>query len=379
MIVVKNFLEKDRKETKMPTFLNSMIKDQCKAFLRDNEVQFEDTATRNDLVDLVRATLEAAGIDAEHWDFQSNRALIPAGAASNAVGQSYASLGEVAPPDRFLLADLSGPALVVKWDAWLESFEYYCAAAGFKNAQADKKRSLLLHTVGPEVQRVFKGLKEKENEPDVFKRALDALKEYFEPLRNPRYERFIFSKIRQNVGESFDSFVTRLRVQAKYCEFADEDDRLLDQLLLSCHQDKLRDRLLIKGKQLTLQDALMEARCFESVLHQSAVIKNDHEKYFVANEDSYINNLKHASEKTLEGKEESDADEICGVNPRAELTCWSCNKKGHIARFCRNLGRRSGITCFKCHKRGHTAGKCWQKSEKSAGNEVSLIRWGDDQ
>ena len=47
----------------MPVLLNSILKDQAKSFLRDNEVAFEEGASRDALIALIRETLTSAGLD----------------------------------------------------------------------------------------------------------------------------------------------------------------------------------------------------------------------------------------------------------------------------------------------------------------------------
>ena len=41
----------------MPVLLNSILKDQAKSFLRDNEVAFEEGASRDALIALIREAL----------------------------------------------------------------------------------------------------------------------------------------------------------------------------------------------------------------------------------------------------------------------------------------------------------------------------------
>ena len=249
----------------MPTFVADAIKSQLKNFLADNDVQFDENANRTVLVAEVEGVLRGAGIDPAKFDLQTNRVVRFADDAPLPIHSSYRA--DVPPPDRFYLEPVgTAPA---RWDAYVEAFGYYWDAVGLPDG---KKRSVLLHVVGPEVQLLFKGLKEDSTITDGYARALAALNGYFHPRKHSRYERYLFSKLTQGSDESVDAFVSRLRAQALHCSFTDVDDRILDQIVLHCSSSMLRDRLLRKGDKLTLEEALTEARVFESVQEQSAVM-----------------------------------------------------------------------------------------------------------
>ena len=76
-----------------------------------------------------------------------------------------------------------------------------------------------MHSVGPEVQDIADTLVTEDNPLDTVEATLEALATYFAPQMNIRYERVLFRKIRQESGETTDTFVTRLRKLAETCEF----------------------------------------------------------------------------------------------------------------------------------------------------------------
>ena len=250
----------------MPRLIGQLLKDQAKVFLLDNEIEFPQDASKDALLDQIRATLTAAGVNPEFYDFESHRDLSP-----GVLGQRRLSghTPEVQQPDRFSLDPASTSAK--RWETWVEAFGFYWDAASFPELP-EKKRAVLLHAAGPDVQVLTKGLAEDSSITNPYERILTALSGYFNPRKNPRYERFLFLNLAQGVDETMDSFLSRLRLQTKGCEFGDPDDRILDQIVFRCSSDRLREKLWMESK-LTLARAMEIARVFESSIQQTEALK----------------------------------------------------------------------------------------------------------
>ena len=131
-----------------------------------------------------------------------------------------------------------------RWQAWREELDYYIAAANITNDK--QKRNILLHLAGPKVQKIFKTLREPEEER-TFKSASDALDDYFLPKKNVVCERLIFGEAVQEPHESIDQFATRLRNLSDHCQFENVDDAVRDQLVKACLSTKLKKFALREG------------------------------------------------------------------------------------------------------------------------------------
>ena len=70
------------------------------------------------------------------------------------------------------------------WNKWKKSFEYYLQAAAITDKA--RKRALLLHLTGPEIQEIFETFSETV---DDLKTALTKLDNYFCPRKNIPPER----------------------------------------------------------------------------------------------------------------------------------------------------------------------------------------------
>ena len=128
-----------------------------------------------------------------------------------------------------------------RWDKWLRRFE--SAMLGFNIKDDTRKRALLLHFAGDEVEDIFQTLANTGEEKD-YKKAKDALTDYFTPKKNKIYETVIFRRTHQNPGESIDTYVTRLREIAVHCEFADLERELLTQIIDGGRSRALRQKAM---------------------------------------------------------------------------------------------------------------------------------------
>lgn len=68
-----------------------------------------------------------------------------------------------------------------RWEKWMNSFKLYLAASGVR--EASRKRALLLHLAGPDVQDIFFTLEGTGDDAD-YDGAVNKLNEYFTPKKN---------------------------------------------------------------------------------------------------------------------------------------------------------------------------------------------------
>ena len=94
----------------------------------------------------------------------------------------------------------------VRWERWLNSFKLYLVASGVRDDA--RKRALLLHLAGTEVQDIFFTLEDANN--GGYDGAVTKLNAHFKPQKNIPYERHMFRQAEQAQGESTDNFVHRL-------------------------------------------------------------------------------------------------------------------------------------------------------------------------
>ena len=124
-----------------------------------------------------------------------------------------------------------------RWKKWIQRFENLLVALDV--TKADRKKALLLHYAGPNVQEAYETLPTPivtDELTDDYVTAKEQLDAYFCPKRNLEYEAYVFRQTKQRQGETLDQFHTRLRQLAATCEFADVDREVKSQSSKAAHQ-----------------------------------------------------------------------------------------------------------------------------------------------
>ena len=206
----------------------------------------------------------------------------------------------------------------------------YLAAHDVKDPT--RKRALLLYSAGEEVSDIFKTLPDQGEEKE-YKKAVAALNAYFQPKVNKTYETYMFRNATQNLGESLDSYCTRLRRMAQTCEFTNEDEEIKSHIVMSCLSSRLCRRAL--RDDMNLKALLDYGRGLEISEKQAKGI----EEYEKLAKISDVQTVK-------EGKQPPESKKCyrCGKNyphkgrpcPALNETCKQCHKKGHFTRVCRS-------------------------------------------
>ena len=170
--------------------------------------------------------------------------------------------------------------LGLRWKRWLIAFELFADGKGLilneENANnRQRRRALLLHLAGTDVQDIFYTLPDTGDAKD-YKKAVDALNAYFVPKVDTTYARHCFRQLTQAPGETIRQFATRLRRAAKDCGYgADTDNQIRDEILCKCTSTYIKRKLLEEGQGLNLEKALEIAENCEKVDTQLAAMATE--------------------------------------------------------------------------------------------------------
>ncbi|QQP56676.1 Uncharacterized protein FKW44_001419, partial [Caligus rogercresseyi] len=216
-----------------------------------------------DLIPILREHLLFCGCDPGTFDF----ADAPPGEAGGdpEVPAPSSHLGVSQPPP----FSLSGPRRGHRWAAWADEFEIYVTLFG--DLSPERKKALLLHCAGPEVQQWWKSLQAtpRENE-DVYRTLRRTMEDTFSPVDSILFERYRLSETKQIVGEPLDDFVTRLRIQARFCKLScsscnapNEEDAIVGAMLKNTTSPRLR-QMVFEKKISQLNEVLQLGRALEN-------------------------------------------------------------------------------------------------------------------
>lgn len=249
------------------------------------------------------------------------------------------------------------------WQSWKRELEYYLEAKDITDPA--RKKAVLLHRGGRELQEIFSTLEQPASVPrkssatgtatdkeeikvDHYQVAVDLLEKHFKPSTNRCYERFLFRQIRQG-SDSIEQFVVRLRKQAANCKFHALDEAICDQIIDGCADPMLRQKIL--EQKLEKVSAIVElGKLHEAVNVQTKAMVGDGD----ASQSSAIEAVARVSRdppaKTANrSRSPSDRD-------RQRRRCTRCNSSRHSASDESCPARDS--TCHRCQKKGHWSNCC---------------------
>ncbi|VDI55683.1 Hypothetical predicted protein [Mytilus galloprovincialis] len=229
------------------------------------------------------------------------------------------------------------------WIEYTERLDHYFEANEINNA--DKKRAILLSACGQRTYKLIRTLCAPTKPKDkTFKDIVDLVKTHQHPKPSSIVERCRFNSRVRHPDESVSQFVAELRSLSEHCDYKDTLDHMLrDRLVCGIKDDRIQRRLLAETD-LTFKRAMDISTAMEMAaknaqdIQASGILQNSVNKVTKGKPRSnYSQNREH---------EQSDCYR-CGGNHKAaecrfrDAKCHICQKKGHIAKKCRNRDDRN--------------------------------------
>ena len=111
----------------------------------------------------------------------------------------------------------------ILWKQWKGQFEIYMLASDAMQMAAERRRAILLHSLGAEGQRIFQALPtlEAAEGEDSFHLTMRMLDSHFLPKINVVARRHEFRQREQLADETIDVYVAALRELAVTCDFGE--------------------------------------------------------------------------------------------------------------------------------------------------------------
>ncbi|GAA6098905.1 uncharacterized protein K02A2.6-like [Tachysurus ichikawai] len=191
------------------------------------------------------------------------------------------------------------------WRNFKQQFQLYIAAVGVDRRAEERKIALLLTIAGAEAIEVF----------NTFP------------------------------GESFDNYLTDLKIKAQSCNFGDlKNSMIRDQIVYGTNEKKLREKLL-READLTLESAIKI--CQANELAKQHALTFQAAPYDQESESVNVVKMKEKSRFKFKRTDKKRDDD------QTQFDCKKCGET-HRLRQCPAFGK----TCAKCKKQNHYAKMC---------------------
>ena len=179
-----------------------------------------------------------------------------------ATGPSDALRKSARPPPPLIL---DGDPLQ-SWKRWKKRWNNYALLSALSKEERQFQIAQIENCLGDDALRTLEGLKfPTAEDARTVAEIIDAFDTFVVGEVNQTLERFNFGKRQQAEGESFDKFVSDLRILMKTCDYCDNccDSILRDRIILGIQSEEIRGDLL-KERNLTLEKCIDICKAGES-------------------------------------------------------------------------------------------------------------------
>ena len=247
-----------------------------------------------------------------------------------------------------------------EWRTFKQRFMLYLQAVGLDSKPDARKIALLLTVAGPQAVEVFNTFVYTDGEDkDKFDTVVEKFDEHCSPKKNETLERYVFRSRMQQPGESFDAFLTDLKLKAKTCNFGVLQDSLIrDQLVFGIEDKKVRERLL-RETDLTLAAAVRICHASELALQHAKTFSNGANGADKNSTAIATVSTRPQKQKIWQPKRHKDSE---------TFNCKRCGTQ-HAPKQCPAYGK----VCNKCKGQNHFAKQCFSKGKQGKGERVHTV------
>ena len=125
---------------------------------------------------------------------------------------------------------------VGEWDEWIEVELNFRVS---KITELSQKKDILLLYGGKEVRKLDKSLASTFSTEYEYLLLKTKLTDYFSPKKNKFYNRYVFLNMRPQHGKSTASYAARLGEKTTDCDFHNDGERILEQLMITSESQEL--------------------------------------------------------------------------------------------------------------------------------------------
>lgn len=247
--------------------------------------------------------------------------------------------------------DWNSVDLPSSWRTFKQHVEFMFSGPLYKKSE-EEKCSYLMIWVGDKGRDIYNTWSLTAEEKKKLETYYNKYEAHVEPKSNVVFTRYKFNERVQGENESFDQYITELKLLARHCRYTDQDDMIRDRIVFGCKSVKVREELIKQGSELTLQKAIDIARTQEISQAQLKSMAGAEQ----------VNNIRRQEDKKRNTKERLPGKMKTPEAKQSKSTRSSANTRKPCSR-CGNRHEYNkcpayGKECLKCKKPNHFAKMC---------------------
>ena len=270
------------------------------------------------------------------------------------------------PPPQF---DVEASNLPQAWRQWKEEFNLYTDLA-----MADKddktKVKMFMYLMGSKGRELYQTIKPTT---ETLASVLKVFEDHCNPPRNETVDRYKFFTRNQEGGESFDAYVTELKILAANCNFATLRDSLIrDRIICVIIDPVLRERLL-RESDLTLESCVKICRAAE--LSKMRMTEIEGHTVHAVNQGAKHGASANASSSTRSRQTNGQSGKTASFRRRIGQ-CLFCGYEHELTRDkCPAYGKQ----CARCGKKNNFQKQCKVRMNPRVHQMEEIDEFIDDQ
>src|SRR5688572_4037706 len=164
---------------------------------------------------------------------------------------------------------MTGGNVASEWKRFKSQWANFEVASDLEEKSSSKRAAVFLACIGSEAYETFQAMDfETEGDRADIDKVIEAFERHCVGEVHVTYERYVFNQRMQDVGETFDSFMSDLRRLIKSCDYGTLDESMLrDRIVIGVRDDATR-RKLLQIRKLTLNSAIDVCKASEVATKQ---------------------------------------------------------------------------------------------------------------
>lgn len=240
--------------------------------------------------------------------------------------------------------DWNAPDLVTQWKSFKQHCQFWFAGPLIKASEAQKCNYVMIW-IGDKGRDIYSTWDLSEEDSKKLDVLYTNFEKHVKPKSNKIYSRYKFLSRVQKDSDTFEEYLTELKLLVKDCEYKDADDMIRDAIVFGTKDHKVRAKCIDEGSDLTLEKAINFARTQEISKAQLKTMNG---------EDNSINAVATKQKQTPSQYAHGNYGKFNrGTSEKSKYPCRNCGGV-HEPRQCPAYGK----LCTKCNKKHHFPSVC---------------------